>query len=244
MGDKTLIVRRANEGATQFKPELEHALQQITLQGYNPSHQAAVELTPESAGGLEGPFCIFVGGLPYHFTEAQIRDLLESFGPLQGFHLVKDRDTGNSKGSAFCVYQDLSVTDIAVCSLKGLKIGDKTLVVRRANECATQLKPEQDYALQQITLQGAPVNIRTPYDYKSSLAFSTLGRRESNPSLNLAAVELTLESAGVLEGPDCIFVGGLPYYLTETPIRELLKSFGSLWGFDLVRDRETGNSKG
>ncbi|KAK1275769.1 Splicing factor U2af large subunit B [Acorus gramineus] len=118
---------------------------------------AAVGLTPGSAGGLEGPDRIFVGGLPYYFTETQIRELLESFGPLKGFDLVKDRETGNSKGYAFCVYQDLSVTDIACAALNGIKMGDKTLTVRRANQGATQPRPEQESVLlqaqQQIALQ-------------------------------------------------------------------------------------------
>ncbi|XWS29316.1 hypothetical protein CRYUN_Cryun24cG0018600 [Craigia yunnanensis] len=118
---------------------------------------AAVGLSPGSAGVLEGPDRIFVGGLPYYFTEVQIRELLESFGPLQGFDLVKDRETGNSKGYAFCVYQDPSVTDIACAALNGIKMGDKTLTVRRANLGSTQPKPEQEsvlqHAQQQIALQ-------------------------------------------------------------------------------------------
>ncbi|XP_077233288.1 splicing factor U2af large subunit A-like isoform X2 [Tasmannia lanceolata] len=118
---------------------------------------AAVGLTPGSVGGLEGPDRIFVGGLPYYFTESQIRELLESFGPLRGFDLVKDRETGNSKGYAFCVYQDLSVTDIACAALNGIKMGDKTLTVRRANQGTTQPKPEQENVLlqaqQQVALQ-------------------------------------------------------------------------------------------
>ncbi|KAL6908180.1 hypothetical protein ACP4OV_002350 [Aristida adscensionis] len=118
---------------------------------------AAVGLTPGSAGGLEGPDRIFVGGLPYYFTEAQVRELLESFGPLRGFDLVKDRETGNSKGYAFCVYQDLHVTDIACAALNGIKMGDKTLTVRRANQGASQPRPEQESILlqaqQQVQLQ-------------------------------------------------------------------------------------------
>lgn len=83
-------------------------------------------------------------------------------------------------------------------------------------------------------------------------------------------------AAGGADGPDRIFVGGLPYYLTEVQIKELLESFGyeflrchhfrcvlmvlyrehdnlpsffsvlyrPLRGFDLVKDRDTGNSKG
>jgi len=118
---------------------------------------AAVGLTAGSAGGLEGPDRIFVGGLPYYFTEAQVRELLESFGPLRGFDLVKDRETGNSKGYAFCVYQDLTVTDIACAALNGIKMGDKTLTVRRANQGGSQPRPEQENILlqaqQQVQLQ-------------------------------------------------------------------------------------------
>lgn len=70
---------------------------------------------------------------------------------------MKDRETGNSKGYAFCVYQDLSVTDIACAALNGIKMGDKTLTVRRANQGQTQPKPEQEsvllHAQQQIALQ-------------------------------------------------------------------------------------------
>ncbi|XP_077223808.1 splicing factor U2af large subunit A-like [Tasmannia lanceolata] len=110
---------------------------------------AAVGLTPGVIGGAEGPDRIFVGGLPYYFSEAQIRELLESFGSLRGFDLVKDRDTGNSKGYGFCVYQDPAVTDIACAALNGLKMGDKTLTVRRATASIEQMKPDQENILAQ-----------------------------------------------------------------------------------------------
>lgn len=121
---------------------------------------AAVGLSLGAAGALEGPDRIFVGGLPYYFTESQIRELLESFGPLRGFNLVKDRETGNSKGYAFCVYQDPAVTDIACAALNGIKMGDKTLTVRRAIQGAAQPRPEQEtillHAQQQVALQVTP----------------------------------------------------------------------------------------
>ncbi|KAF2283519.1 hypothetical protein GH714_011681 [Hevea brasiliensis] len=58
--------------------------------------------------------------------------------------------------------------------------------------------------------EGAPVKVRRPSDYNPSLA-ATLGPSQPNPNLNLAVVGLTSGSAGGLEGPDRIFVGGLPY---------------------------------
>ncbi|XP_037421198.1 splicing factor U2af large subunit A-like [Triticum dicoccoides] len=140
---------------TDYNPSLAAALGPSQP---NPNlNLGAVGLTPGSAGGVEGPDRIFVGGLPYYFTEAQVRELLESFGPLRGFDLVKDRETGNSKGYAFCVYQDLNVTDIACAALNGIKMGDKTLTVRRANQGTSQPRPEQEtillHAQQQVQMQ-------------------------------------------------------------------------------------------
>nr|XP_024400967.1 splicing factor U2af large subunit B-like isoform X6 [Physcomitrium patens] len=121
----------------------------------------AVGLTPGALGGADGPDRIFVGGLPYYLSEEQIMDLLSSFGHLRAFDLVKDRDTGNSKGYGFCVYQDPSVMDIACAALNGLKMGDRTLTVRRASASfmgfSGQPKPDQSniivQAQQQIALQ-------------------------------------------------------------------------------------------
>lgn len=151
---------------TDYNPSLAATL--------GPSHPspylnlAAVGLSPGAVGGAEGPDRVFVGGLPYYFTDAQIRELLESFGSLRGFDLVKDRDTGNSKGYGFCVYQDPAVTDVACAALNGLKMGDKTLTVRRATASNGPVRPEQalvlqqaqqHIALQKIALQssGAPL---------------------------------------------------------------------------------------
>ncbi|XP_059659211.1 splicing factor U2af large subunit B-like isoform X3 [Cornus florida] len=128
---------------------------------------AAVGLTPGAIGGAEGPDRIFVGGLPYYFTEAQIRELLESFGPLHGFDLVRDRDTGNSKGYGFCIYKDPAAIDVACAALNGLKMGDKTLTVRRATISSGQVKPEQEHILaqaqqhvaMQMALQASGLNL-------------------------------------------------------------------------------------
>ena len=49
---------------------------------------------------------------------------------------------------------------------------------------------------------------------------------------------------GGMDAADRVFVGGLPYYLNEEQCRELLSSFGALKAFDLVKDRDTGQSKG
>ncbi|KAL6553665.1 hypothetical protein OROGR_007507 [Orobanche gracilis] len=117
---------------------------------------AAVGLSP--GRGLPGGLRVLTVYLSVVYHIISRRHRLEScwnpLGALRGFDLVKDRETGNSKGYAFCVYQDLSVTDIACAALNGIKMGDKTLTVRRANQGNNaQPNPEQDSVLLQAQQQ-------------------------------------------------------------------------------------------
>jgi splicing factor U2AF subunit len=128
-------IRRPND----YNPSLAADLGPSTP---NPAmNLAAIGLDPaalQRAGNIlqEHEDRIFIGGLPYFLDEAQVRELLEAFGPLRQFDLVRDKETGNSKGYGFVVYEDVSVTDIACQGLNGMAMGDKTLTVRRAEQSA------------------------------------------------------------------------------------------------------------
>ncbi|KPV73218.1 uncharacterized protein RHOBADRAFT_38417 [Rhodotorula graminis WP1] len=75
---------------------------------------------------------IFVGGLPTYLNDDQVMELLKSFGELRAFNLVKEGGTGQSKGFAFCEYVDPAVTEVACQGLNGMELGDRFLVVQRA----------------------------------------------------------------------------------------------------------------
>lgn len=85
-----------------------------------------------STSVTDGPGKLFIGGIPYHLTESQIKELLQAFGPLRAFHLVRDPTTSISKGYAFCEYVDSAVTAKAIEGLNDLQLGDKALSVRTA----------------------------------------------------------------------------------------------------------------
>lgn len=50
-------------------------------------------------------------------------------------------------------------------------------------------------------------------------------------------------SSNVPDTINKIFIGGLPSYLTDDQVMELLKSFGELRSFNLVKEGGTGASK-
>jgi splicing factor U2AF subunit len=84
----------------------------------------------------ESPHKLFIGGLPTHLNEEQVQELLKSFGELKSFNLVKETIDGElvSKGFAFCEYVDAeNVTDLAIQGLHNFQLGDKALVVQRAD---------------------------------------------------------------------------------------------------------------
>lgn len=114
---------------------------------YNPTmapkvHPSAIPSLDVSRLGIisgtvqDGPNKIFIGGLHYHLTEDQVLELLQAFGKVKSFHLVKNEpDSLTSKGYCFVEYSDPNVTPVAVIGLNGMDLGGgKVLTARVAGE--------------------------------------------------------------------------------------------------------------
>ncbi|KAI0073271.1 hypothetical protein K474DRAFT_1678020 [Panus rudis PR-1116 ss-1] len=83
-----------------------------------------------------------------------------------------------------------------------------------------------------IIFLNGPLKIRRPKDYG--------GPDAMGPNMHVPGVV----STNVPDSENKIFVGGLPTYLNEEQVMELLKSFGDLKAFNLVRENGNGASKG
>jgi len=81
----------------------------------------------------DGPYKIYIGGLPFALTEVQVKELLSTYGALKGFYLFRDMATNLSRGYAFAEYRDHSVTKAAISGLNGLQVGDKRIIVKIHN---------------------------------------------------------------------------------------------------------------
>lgn len=64
--------------------------------------------------------------------ESQVVELLQRFGHLKSFHLVKERDDKNSKGYAFCEFTNEDSTQACVKALNGVTMGHRTINVKRS----------------------------------------------------------------------------------------------------------------
>jgi hypothetical protein len=96
--------------------------------GYGGNNGGSIS-TSISRTVLDGPNKIFVGGLPRSMTDEQVLALLQPFGDVKGFNLVKD-PTGMyvNKGFAFCEFSNPAVTEGVVQQLNGLAVLDKVLL--------------------------------------------------------------------------------------------------------------------
>jgi len=140
-----LKVKRPNDYNPALVPPPERVvrlqLDQLGLSGAAASGANALAAAGISTRVPDGPGKIFVGGLPYHLTDEQIRELLESFGKLKGLHVVKDPGQTVNKGYCFCEYEDHSLTPVVCQNLHGLNIGDRALSVRKAGETGPGAAP-------------------------------------------------------------------------------------------------------
>jgi len=75
---------------------------------------------------------IYVGNLSYSTTEATLRELFSKFGSVTSVELIKDRDTGNSKGFAFVEMGSQSESSKAIGSLNGTSLEERVIKVNFA----------------------------------------------------------------------------------------------------------------
>lgn len=72
---------------------------------------------------------INIGNLPLNLTEGDVLCILSQFGEIEDIHLVRDKDSGKSRGFAFVKYEDARSCVLAVDNLTGSEVLGRTLRV-------------------------------------------------------------------------------------------------------------------
>ena len=75
---------------------------------------------------------IYVGNLYYQATEQELRDTFEPHGEVEETYIVRDRDTGRSRGFAFVEMPTDDEAKAAIEDLNGKEVGGRTLTVNEA----------------------------------------------------------------------------------------------------------------
>ena len=72
---------------------------------------------------------IYIGGLSFDFSEGDVVTIFSQYGEPTYINLVRDKETGKSKGFAFLKYEDQRSTDLAVDNLGGATVMGRVLKV-------------------------------------------------------------------------------------------------------------------
>lgn len=77
---------------------------------------------------------LFIGGLAWHTDEAALRQKFEEFGAVEEAVVVKDRDTGRSRGFGFVRYANDADADTAIAQMNNVDFDGRQIRVDKASE--------------------------------------------------------------------------------------------------------------
>jgi len=75
---------------------------------------------------------IYVGNLDFGATEEEVRSLFEQHGAVDKVTLVRDRDSGQSRGFAFVEMTNDAEAEAAIAALNGANLGGRSLNINEA----------------------------------------------------------------------------------------------------------------
>ncbi|MFN8423354.1 MAG: RNA-binding protein [Anaerolineae bacterium] len=77
---------------------------------------------------------LFVGGLPWSVTSEELQDLFAPHGEVIDAVVIKDRETGRSRGFGFVEFEDDAAAEAAIRALNNSDLGGRTITVNEAND--------------------------------------------------------------------------------------------------------------
>ncbi|KAK8203685.1 hypothetical protein IWZ01DRAFT_544973 [Phyllosticta capitalensis] len=77
---------------------------------------------------------LFIGGLAWHTDDATLRQKFEEFGQVEEAVVVKDRDTGRSRGFGFVRFTQETDAEAAIQTMNNVEFDGRTIRVDKASE--------------------------------------------------------------------------------------------------------------
>ncbi|XP_053558281.1 probable RNA-binding protein 23 isoform X2 [Bombina bombina] len=86
--------------------------------------------------GNSGPMRLYVGSLHFNITEDMLRGIFEPFGKIENIQLLKEPDTGRSKGFGFITFSDAECARRALEQLNGFELAGRPMKVGHVTDRA------------------------------------------------------------------------------------------------------------
>jgi RNA recognition motif-containing protein len=86
---------------------------------------------------------VFVGGLPFSTTDEELAELFGAHGKVASAVVIKDRETGRSKGFGFVEFENDDEGKAAEKALHNSEVGGRTITVNEARP--REERPRRDF---------------------------------------------------------------------------------------------------
>jgi cold-inducible RNA-binding protein len=77
---------------------------------------------------------LFVGGISWGTTDADLRKAFEPFGEISEAKVITERDTGRSRGFGFVTFVQDEDAKAAISKMHGTRLDGRTITVNEAQE--------------------------------------------------------------------------------------------------------------
>ncbi|KAI1127916.1 hypothetical protein F5Y10DRAFT_186061 [Nemania abortiva] len=104
---------------------------------------------------------LFIGGLAWHTEETTLRQKFEEFGPVEEAVVVKDRDTGRSRGFGFVRYTTVADADRAIANMNNVEFDGREIRVDKASDTG----PKNSYGRGGGSYAGQGGHVQQPQMY-------------------------------------------------------------------------------
>jgi RNA recognition motif-containing protein len=86
---------------------------------------------------------LYVGNISYGMTEGDLEQVFSAHGTVEFARVIKDRDTGRSKGFAFVEMSNEEEARNAIAALNGQEVNGRTLTI---NEARPRAEAQRSYS--------------------------------------------------------------------------------------------------
>jgi len=185
---------------------------------------------------------IYVGSLHYDLTEADLRMVFSPFGNIKSLDIVRDNNTGRSRGYCFITFETEESADNAINTMNNYQLAGRPIKVNRPVHNAG-------------TSTGSGTNPSNPSNVSGSS--SNAAAHTTNPNLYaygdhiIATINTTNEDihsyVAKLQQTKPgyrIYIGAIPYELTALHIKQIFAPFGTLRSVILLPSQEPNSAAG
>ena len=174
---------------------------------------------------------LIIRNLPFSIEESVLRAILEKIGSLTELTIPKDLDKKRNKGFAFVEFEKKNLSEKAIKDLNGKKVQKREISI--------------DYALSKDKFQSSLKSEKLSQDFKPQVqaAEEIQEEAEEEPEQPKEKPEQPKIEPTFDEGK-VVFIMNLNFATEEEDLEEFFSDFGKVKYVKIVRDRETGESRG